>query len=110
MKDLRLYVLQRGTAALLAPMILVHLVVIYLATARGLSGADLLSRTHGNWVWGAFYTLFVLAAAVHGAIGIRVVLREWTCASVGLVDTIMWVAGLVLLALGLRAVYAVVLA
>lgn len=110
----RLYVLQRATAIILVPLIAVHLVVIFYATATGLSAASILSRTQGSPGWGAFYALFVVAAAIHGAIGLRNVAAEWAPAplksSGPLLDLILWGSGLGLGLLGLRAVYAVVLA
>lgn len=110
----RLYLLQRVTAALMAPMVIGHLVLIFLATRGGLSAAEILSRTRGSIGWGLFYGAFVLAAAVHGAIGIRNVLAEWGPAQVSrsprLLDGLMWAFGLALAVLGLRAVYAVVIA
>ena len=76
--NVRLYILQRATAAIMAPLVLAHLVVIYYATSRGLSAAEILGRTRGSIGWGAFYALFVLAAAMHGAIGVRAIASEWT--------------------------------
>jgi fumarate reductase subunit C len=105
----RLYILQRATAAIMVPLVLAHLVVIYYATSRGLSAADILGRTRGSFGWGAFYAAFVLAAATHGAIGVRVVASEWTGLRGRRLDILMWGFGLVLAALGLRAVVAVVL-
>lgn len=110
MNEMRLYLLQRATAALMAPLIVVHLIVIFMATSKGLTAADILSRTRGSVVWGAFYSLFVVLAAVHGAIGLRVVLREWTPLAPGMRDAVMWAVGLLLLLLGMRAVVGVVLA
>ena len=107
--NVRLYILQRATAAIMVPLVLAHLVVIYYATSRGLSAADILGRTRGSFGWGAFYAAFVLAAATHGAIGVRVVASEWTGLRGHRLDILMWGFGLVLAALGLRAVVAVVL-
>ena len=107
--NVRLYILQRATAAIMVPLVLAHLVVIYYATSRGLSAADILGRTRGSVGWGAFYAVFVLAAATHGAIGVRVVASEWTGLGGRRLDIVMWGVGLVLAALGLRAVVAVVL-
>ena len=107
--SVRLYVLQRATAALMAPMVLVHLIVILYASAHGFSAADILGRTRGSLVWGAFYALFVLAAAVHGAIGLRSVLGEWTPLRGRPLDVAIGALLLLLAALGLRAVAAVVL-
>src|ERR1700744_4247719 len=75
--NVRLYLWQRGTAMLLVPMILVHLAVIFYAMDHGLTANAILSRTRGSVAWGGFYGLFVLLAAVHAAIGVRNVLREW---------------------------------
>lgn len=110
MNEIRLYILQRATAAMLVPLIAVHLIVIYMASAKGLTAADILSRTRGSISWGAFYSLFVVLASVHGAIGVRVILREWTGLSSGMRDRMMWIIGALLFLLGMRAVAAVVLA
>ncbi len=107
--NVRLYILQRATAAIMAPLVLAHLVVIFYATSRGLSAAEILGRTRGSIGWGAFYGLFVLAAATHGAIGVRVVASEWTSLRGQPLDVLMWGVGLILASLGLRAVAAVVM-
>lgn len=106
---LRLYVLQRLTAALMVPLIVGHLVVIFYATANGLSAAEILGRTRGSVGWALFYGVFVILAAVHGAIGVRGVLREWTSLRPGTLDAVMWGVGVLILGLGLRAVAAVVM-
>jgi fumarate reductase subunit C len=107
--NVRLYVLQRAAAAIMVPLVLVHLVLIFYAMRRGLSAADILGRTRGSVGWGAYYGLFVLAAATHGAIGVRAVASEWTRLRGERLDILMWAVGLGLAALGLRAVAAVVL-
>jgi fumarate reductase subunit C len=107
--NVRLYILQRATAAIMAPLVLVHLVIIFYATSRGLSAAEILGRTRGSIGWGLFYALFVLAAATHGAIGVRVVASEWTSLEPWRLRLLMWGFGIALAALGLRAVAAVVL-
>jgi fumarate reductase subunit C len=107
--NVRLYILQRATALIMAPLVLAHLVIIFYATNRGLSAADILGRTRGSIGWGAFYTLFVLVAAAHGAIGVRVVAAEWARLRGRPLDILMWGFGVVLALLGLRAVAAVVL-
>ena len=107
--NVRLYILQRATAAIMAPLVLAHLAIIFYATSRGLSAAEILGRTRGSIAWGSFYALFVLAAATHGAIGVRAVASEWTRLRGYGLDGLMWGFGLILTALGLRAVAAVVL-
>jgi fumarate reductase subunit C len=108
--NVRLYALQRATAAVMAPLVLGHLAVIFYATSRGLSAADILGRTRGSVAWGLFYALFVLAVSVHAAIGVRAVVSEWTpLRGNRALDALMWTSGILLAALGLRAVAAVVL-
>jgi fumarate reductase subunit C len=105
---IRLYVWQRLTAMLLVPLIAVHLIVIIYATNRGLSAAEILGRTRGSVAWGLYYALFVVAASIHGAIGVRGIAREWLGWREKALDRLMWIFGVVLVALGLRAVLAVV--
>ena len=76
--NVRLYVWQRATAAVMAPLVLGHIAVIFYATRQGLSAADILSRTRGSIVWAAYYGVFVAAAAIHASIGIRNILSEWS--------------------------------
>src|ERR687895_503889 len=105
----RLYFWQRLTAALMAPLIVGHLTVVFYATSAGLSAADILARTRGSIGWALYYGAFVVLAAIHGAIGVRAVARESTSLRDRGLDVLMWGFGLVLLLLGLRAVAAVAL-
>jgi fumarate reductase subunit C len=107
--NVRLYVWQRGTAALMAPLVAVHLAVIFYATRQGLSAADILSRTRGSIAWASYYGLFVAAVSIHAAIGVRNVLAEWTPLSERSAGRVAVSFGLLLAALGFRAVAAVVL-
>ena len=107
MKEVWLFAAQRISAMVLAPLVLLHLGVILYAVRDGLSAEEILSRTEGSFFWGAVYGLFVLAAAVHAPIGLRAVLREWGRWRGAGLDIAMALFGLVLLALGLRAVAAV---
>jgi fumarate reductase subunit C len=106
---IRLYILQRLTAALMIPLIIGHLAVMFYATRKGLTASDILGRTRGSVAWGAFYSLFVITASIHGAIGLRAVVAEWLSLRGPMLNTVMWFSGLVLATLGLRAVTAVVL-
>ena len=108
--NVRLYLWQRATAAVMAPLILVHLAIIFYATQRGLSAADILARTHGSIGWLLFYGVFVLAAAIHASIGVRNVLSEWSPLGERNSGVLAIASGFALLALGLRAVAAVVFA
>jgi fumarate reductase subunit C len=102
--ELWLYLAQRGSALVLAPLVLLHLAVILYATAGGLSAAEILGRTRSSMLWPFAYGVFVVAAAVHAAIGLRVVIREWTRWRDRSLDLAALGFGLVLLVLGLRAV------
>jgi fumarate reductase subunit C len=106
----RLYILQRGSAAIMAPLVLLHIAVIFYATHKGLSAADILARTRGSVAWAAFYGLFVLAVSTHASIGVRTILGEWFGLRGTARNIVAVIFGLLLLALGLRAVAAVVLA
>jgi fumarate reductase subunit C len=99
---------QRVSAMVLAVCVLVHLVTLIYAVRGGLSAAEILGRTRGSVGWGIFYGVFVLAVAVHAPIGLRAVLAEalgWRGARL---HAAMGIAMLIILALGLRAVWAVI--
>jgi fumarate reductase subunit C len=107
--NVKLYLWQRSTAALLAPLVLVHLAVIFYATQKGLTAADILSRTRGSVAWALFYGAFVAAISIHASIGLRTVLAEWSPLRGRGLDAAVIVFGLLLAVLGLRAVAAVVM-
>jgi fumarate reductase subunit C len=107
--SITLYVWQRLTAAVMAPMIVVHIAVIFYATRHGLTAADILGRLHGSLGWGLFYAVFVAAASVHATVGIRNVLAEWSPLDDRRALMAAAAFGVVLLGLGLRAVGALVL-
>jgi fumarate reductase subunit C len=108
--QVRLWYWQRISSMVLAFCVLVHLAVIVYAVRGGLSGAEVLARTHGNWAFGLFYTVFVLACAVHVPIGLARILREALGWPEPVVSALSGLAALLLLVLGLRSVYGVVLA
>ncbi len=105
----RLYIWQRATAALMVPLIGVHLITILYAVGDGLTGAEILARTQGSVVWALFYGMFVAAASVHSGIGVWTISGEWF----GLAGPARDVAAIgfafLLAGLGCRAVFAVVL-
>lgn len=104
----RLWAVQRATAAVLALCVVVHLATIIYAVRGGLSAAEILARTRGSFAWGAFYAVFVIAAAAHGSIGLRAVVMEWLGWGKGSAFALMVAVALAFVALGLRAVFAVV--
>ena len=106
--NIRLYLLQRVSAAILAVLVLVHLAVIAYAVQGGLSAGEILSRTRGSLGWGLFYGLFVATVAVHGSIGLREIMLEWMPLGRGAANGAAWTVALILLVLGLLAVWAVI--
>ena len=110
MLSLRLYLAQRLSALVMAPLVLLHLAVMIYAIQGGLDAAEILSRTRGSLFWGIVYELFVVAAAVHAAIGLRTVTCEWFGLRGRPLELFMWFVGLGVFVLGTRAVYAVVIA
>jgi succinate dehydrogenase subunit C len=105
--ELWLYVAQRLSAMVLAPLVIVHLGTMIYAIRDGLTAAEILGRTDGSILWACFYGLFVIAAAVHGAIGLRAILREMTAWRSKSLDVAAGAFCLTILVLGLRAVEAV---
>ena len=106
--ELWLFVAQRASAMVLAPLVLIHLGTMIYAIQGGLTAAEILGRTQGSGFWATIYGLFVAAAAVHAAIGLRTVLGEMAPAIGGLRN--LFAAGLFVLVLwfGLNAVAALV--
>jgi fumarate reductase subunit C len=107
--NVRLYIWQRATAALMVPLICLHIAVIFYATRHGMAAADVLSRTRGSLMWASYYGLFITAASIHAAIGVRNVLTEWLPLTERRAGRCAVGFGLLLFVLGLRAVTAVVL-
>jgi len=107
--NVRLYVWQRATAALMVPFVLVHIAVIFYATRQQMTAADILSRTHGSAAWAAFYTVFVAAVSIHAAIGVRNILSEWSPLGHRAAGWCAVSLGIVLAMLGFHAVIALVL-
>lgn len=89
------WLLMRVSAMVLAVAVVVHLATIIYAIQGGLSAEEILSRTRGSIAWHMFYVVFVLAAAVHAAIGLQNVIREhtaWRGTSLAVVSAALVVA------------------
>ena len=106
--EFRLYLLKRISALIMAPLVLGHIAVMAYAMQGGLTSAEILDRTQGSLFWALFYGLFVLAASVHAATGLRVIAQEWLRLEGAALNALTCLLGLGLLALGGQAVYAVV--
>ncbi len=109
MLEMRLYLAQRISAAILAPLVLMHLGLMVYAIQGGLDAGEILGRTRGSFFWGSSYSLFVIAVAVHASIGLRKILHEWLSIHGPLLNGFSWLCLAGLLFAGLRAVAAVVL-
>jgi fumarate reductase subunit C len=107
-RDTMLWFAQRLTAAILGFCVLVHLVTIIYAVRGGLSAAEILGRTRGSYLWAAFYATFVIATAIHAAIGLRAIAAEWLAFKGAAAEVVMTLVGVALMAMGLRAVVAVI--
>jgi fumarate reductase subunit C len=104
-----LWLAQRASAAVLAVCVVVHLATMIYAIRGGLSAAEILTRTRGNGAWLAFYSVFVLAVAVHAPIGLRPVLGEWLRWTGVARDVFLLALAMLLAGLGMRAVLGVFL-
>ncbi|MET4127579.1 succinate dehydrogenase [Roseovarius sp. MBR-6] len=109
MLDLRLYMAQRLSALVMAPLVLGHIAVMIYAIQGGLSTAEILGRTQGSLLWFLFYGTFVIAVSIHAAIGVRVIAHEWLRLRGVALSVLTWGICAALLALGLSAVFAVTL-
>jgi len=108
MLGVRLYLAQRITAIIMAPLVLIHLFVIIYAVRGGLDASEILARTQGSFLWASLYGLFVIAASVHAAIGVRVIAHETVGVTGARLAGLTWAVAVVCLLLGARAVYAVI--
>ena len=110
MLNLHLYMAQRLTALIMAPLTIGHLAVMIYAVQDGLSVAEILARTQGSLAWFLFYGSFVVVVSIHAAIGMRVILFEWLGIKGAVLSAISLGLCLLLLGLGGRAVWAVTFA
>jgi fumarate reductase subunit C len=103
----RLWYWQRISAMVLAICVLVHLATMVYAVRGGLDAGEILSRTQGNWAFALFYLVFVLAVTVHAPIGLARIVEEWLGWRGRASAAVTLLFALLLLVLGLRAVWAV---
>ena len=105
----RLWYAQRISAMVLALCVVVHLATLIYATRHGLTAAAILGRTRGSGLAGLFYAIFVIACAIHVPIGLAKVFEEWLRWRGRIMAAVSLSIGAVILVLGMRAVYAVVI-
>ena len=108
--SLRLYMLQRLTALIMAPLVIGHIAVMIYAVQGGLTVDEILARTQGSVAWFLFYGSFVVAVSIHGAIGLRVISFEWFGLNGRALQLFSWAVFALLFGLGAKAVYAVTFA
>jgi len=102
--ETKLWVWQRASAAVLGLCVIVHLILIIIAVQGGLSAGEIISRVSGNVAWLMFYSVFVIAVAVHAPIGVRTILDEMTGLKTSQTYFVMAVLCLVILSMGFRTV------
>ena len=108
MVEIRLYLAQRFSAAIMAPLVLLHLGLMIYAIQGGLDASEILARTRGSLFWGSSYAVFVLAVSVHAAIGLRNIMREWLQLRGLVLFSLGWLCFVGLLGAGARAIMALV--
>ena len=102
--ETKLWVWQRASASVLGLCVIVHLILIIIAVQGGLSASEIISRVSGNIAWLMFYSVFVIAVAVHAPIGVRTILNEMTGLKTSQTHLVMAVLCLVILSMGFRTV------
>jgi len=101
------YALQRLSAMIMAPLVIVHIGVLIYAVQGGLSTAEMLSRTQSTMLWPVFYGVFFVAAGLHAAIGLRTILKETLSPPRPVLDGVALVFLVAVCILGARAVTAI---
>jgi fumarate reductase subunit C len=74
--EIKLWLIHRLTGMVLGLFVLIHLITMIIVIQGGVSGEEIIGRTHGNYLLGLYYSLFVISAALHGSIGLRTVAKE----------------------------------
>jgi fumarate reductase subunit C len=103
----KLWYAQRISAMVLALCVLVHLVTILYAMRGGLSAAEILARTRGNFPFAIFYLVFVMSVVIHAPIGLARIAEEWMQWRGRSLHVALLCVILLLTVLGLRAVWGV---
>jgi len=99
------FVLQRGSAAVLALCVVVHVATMIYAVRHGLTADAIVGRMRANAAWPAFYLVFVAAAAIHAPLGVRSIVDEWLGLRGRAVDAALICFAFLLLGAGSYAVH-----
>jgi fumarate reductase subunit C len=103
--QVKLWFAQRLSAAVLAVCVVIHLITIFYAVHSGLSAAEILGRTRGNFAFALFYIVFVVSAAVHGPIGLMRISQEWLSWRGPMLNLCCLILGVFMFAAGMLAVW-----
>jgi fumarate reductase subunit C len=109
-REAKLWYWQRVSAMVLALCVLVHLATIIYAVRGGLTAGEILARTRGSVLFGAFYAIFIAACAVHVPIGLAAILEEWLGFGRGAARWVAVIFAALLVGLGVAALEGVVFA
>ncbi|MFT5720133.1 MAG: fumarate reductase subunit C [Motiliproteus sp.] len=74
--EIKLWLIHRLSAMVLGLFVVIHLVTMIVVIQGGLSSEEIMTRTQGSYLIGSFYLAFIIAAALHGSIGLRTVAQE----------------------------------
>ena len=103
--EVRMWIAQRATAAVLALAVIVHIATVVYAVRGGLSAIEIIERVQGNIGWFLFYIVFVFAAAIHAPLGLRTILTEMTALRGITRGVVVVLLGLMIAILGWRAAF-----
>lgn len=98
----------RISSMVLALCVLVHLATMVYAIRGGLTAAEIFGRTRGSFLVAGFYGIFVLACAVHVPLGLETIAREWLRIPPKAGRALAIAFAILILAMGFRAIYGVV--
>lgn len=107
--EIKLWLAHRLTGMALGLFVVIHLITMIIVIQGGLSAAEIMERTSSNILVALFYGLFVVAAAMHGSIGLRTVAQEvlnWKGPSL---DLVLFIFFALLCVLGVIAIIGLVL-
>lgn len=105
--DLFVFVTQRVTGALLALLLLIHLITIMYAVQGDLSVSEIVARVRGNTAWIIFYGFFIITVVVHAMIGLRNILTEMSSLNRRVIDLTVTTYAAITLLLGVEAIKAI---
>jgi fumarate reductase subunit C len=106
-QEARLYVLQRLTALIMAPLVMLHIYIMIVAVQDGVTTSEILARTRASLFWPILYAVFLAAAAVHGSIGFRNILHEMTALPASTISRLSAGLLILILASGAKTIWAI---